>query len=239
MLIYKDFHDAYLDTLKRLIEKPQFVSAPRGSKTYEILNYSFTVQDSQTDVSWELTGSPERKKTTDRYWKKELAWYLSGELHVSTAPSKFWHDLADESGYLTSNYGFMTMFDKKYENEDFESVSGIDKVVHVLKKDNNSRQAVLHYGESSHFWEGNKDTPCCVTNQFFLRDGAIHMTVYMRSNDVIKGLTYDYKWFSYIQKRISDRLGCSPGPIAYFAGSMHLYESDIDLARNILKLGRP
>jgi thymidylate synthase len=238
MLVFDSFHDAYLDTLASVLRTPWFETCPRGSSTKEILNYAFVVNSPESDVRWEETGAPERAEVTGKYWAKELAWYLSGSLEASTAPSKFWLSLADVNGKITSNYGFMTMFDEKYQTA-LKRSTGLERVVDLLKRDPDSRQAVIHYGEPKHFWEGNKDTPCCATNQFFLRDGKLFATVYMRSNDVIKGLTYDYKWFSFLQGEIAKRLGVLPGPLTYFAGSMHLYEKDFSLAEKILTPSHP
>lgn len=236
---HSNFHEAYVEVLESLLNNPEYVSSPRGEKTYEILNYSFVVKNPQTEIVWEDTGFPERRSVADEYTRKELDWYLSGDLDAATAPADFWRTLKDPDGNITSNYGYMTLHEKRYGDWKKPNLrTGFENVVEILKRDPDSRQAVIHYGDPRHFWTGNKDTPCCANNQFFLREGFLHMTVHMRSNDVIKGLTYDYPWFSYLQTKVAAELGVLTGPITYHAGSMHLYESDASVAKRIVRVHR-
>lgn len=258
--MYSTFHEAYINLLKKLLNEFQFETSPRGQKTREILNYSFVVQDPRSYIEWDKTGTPERQKTVEKYWEKELAWYKSGSLKKEDTPSKFWHTLADEDGNVTSNYGHMVLHEPKYlikhatefysEGGDYtgdnrEWATGVEKVIKTLTEDPDSRQAMIHYGESRHFWVGNKDTPCCITNQFFIRDNALHMVVNMRSNDAILGITYDYLWFRSLMEEIllevSGNLAATGnkktirrGHIYYNIGSLHLYEKDFELAKKII-----
>lgn len=236
---FEDFHSAYMSTLCELLHKPEFETSPRGIKTKEILNYSFSVKDPETDVEWVKTGMPERQAAVDKYWTKELAWYLSGSLRVEDTPAKFWHTLANDNGMVTSNYGFLALYEDKYEDRIGFRLSPVERVVKLLTADSDSRQAVIHYGESRHFWEGNKDTPCCVNNQFFIREGKLYMIVNMRSNDVWRGLTYDWKWFSWLMKEVQSQYNKTGkvvglGSLFYNAGSMHLYESEFETAKRVL-----
>lgn len=237
---FEDFHSAYMSTLCELLHKPEFETSPRGIRTKEILNYSFSVKDPETDVEWAKTGMPERQAAVDRYWGKELEWYLSASLNVEDTPAKFWHSLADENGKVTSNYGYFTLYDDKYKDKTGRGSTAVQRVVRLLSSDPDSRQAVIHYGESRHFWEGNKDTPCCITNQLFIREGKLHMIVNMRSNDVWRGLTYDWKWFVYMMKEIQTEYISNTnkklelGTMFYNAGSMHLYESEFETAKRVL-----
>lgn len=230
---YSSFHNAYLRILRDLIECDTEI-APRGQKTKEILNYSFSVTNSQTDVRWETTGTPERKEVADKYWDKELKWYLSGSLNVEDTPAKFWKTIADDNGLVTSNYGYLALLEEKYEDYGGESINPIERIMEVFKWDKDSRQAIIHYGESRHFWAGNKDTPCCVNNQFFIRDGKLKMIVNMRSNDAILGLQYDWRWFTYLHKLIGEKLEVPLGELYYNIASLHLYERDYETAKKIV-----
>lgn len=230
---FSNFHEAYLQVLFDLVHNPQFTVAPRGESVYEILNYHFEVENPLTHILWEETGMPERGRVTKKYHEKEHKWYLSGSLDANTAPASFWRTLQDDEGKITSNYGYMTLFDKKYATPD-SHLTALEKVEKTLKNDPDSRQAVMHYGEPKHFWENNKDTPCCITNQFFIRNQLLFMSVTMRSNDVIKGLTYDYQWFTYLQKTLAKKLKIHVGPVSYMAHSMHLYQRDLQTAKNII-----
>jgi thymidylate synthase len=228
---FDDFSSAYLETLRQLVHEPDFASGPRGMKTHELINWSFSVTDtSNTKINWANTGAPERGLVVEAYHAKELSWYLSGSLKASEAPSKFWLKLQDAQGNVTSNYGYMVLYRKTYPT----SETGLEHVIRVLQEDPDSRQAIMHYGTPENFWAGNKDIPCTVSNQFLLRDGLLHMIVNMRSNDVTKGLPYDFPWMQFVQMSVADGVNAKPGSIFWNAGSMHLYEKDLELARQIL-----
>lgn len=232
---FYSFHDAYLGILRALLECKTEI-APRGIKTKEILNYSFIVENPSTDIKWEITGSPERQEVVEKYWAKELAWYLSGSLDAADTPAKFWKTLADDNGLVTSNYGHLALYEEKYENFEGESITAASRVIALLSEDPDSRQGLIHYGESRHFWHGNKDTPCCINNQFLIRDNKLQMIVNMRSNDVWFGLTYDWKWFSYLQNVICSGLaGVELGKIYYNVASMHMYEKDYAAVKKMLE----
>ena len=231
---YKDFTAAYLSICKELLLHPQFVSSPRDRKTHEIIDYSF-VLEGLPEIHWEQTGMPERTARYESYWQKELAWYLSGQLSAESAPAAFWATIADDNEMITSNYGFMTLHDDKYEDHEGEGITGYNRVVKILKKDHDSRQAMLHYGDPTNFWEGNKDTPCCVSNQFLIRDGKLIMIVNMRSTDVWLGLQFDVRWFSFLQMKLAADLGIEAGEIRYHMGSLHLYEADFPKIEQMLR----
>lgn len=73
-----------------------------------------------------------------------------------------------------------------------------------------------------------KDYPCTLLYDFLLRDGKLHMTVVMRSNDVILGLGYDVFQHSRVQIAMASVLGAGLGDYIHHAVSLHLYESDLD-----------
>lgn len=87
--------------------------------------------------------------------------------------------------------------------------------------------------------------PCLASIQFFVRpsidfsDGwpngivsdKLHCVVYMRSNDVWLGVPLDVFQFSLIQRLVAGYIGLPMGTYQHFVGSMHLYERDLDLAK--------
>ncbi len=114
-------------------------------------------------------------------------------------------------------------------------------IIDTLAADETSRQAVMT------IWNPRpgptKDTPCTVMFQFFVRNDALEMIAYMRSNDVWLGLPYDLFNFTQIQRQVqfalSHRLGreLSTGPYTHMAGSLHLYEKNFTAATDLLAGG--
>lgn len=233
---FSSFDSAYKSILRSLLTVPQFRTAPRGMKIYEIMNFSYCLDNLDNPyIDFRSTAIPERQETYDSYAKRELDWYLSGDLAASSAPSKFWLKLADAAGNITSNYGFMMMHDAKYPTVDAASQqTAVDRVVELLKQDLDSRQAVLHYSEPRHCWPGNKDVPCTVAAQVMVRNGELHMAVFQRSCDVIKGLSYDVPWHIFLIKHLAEKVGVKAGTFTHFVGSLHMYETDFSLAEKII-----
>lgn len=63
--------------------------------------------------------------------------------------------------------------------------------------------------------------------QFHLRNGVLHMSVTMRSNDAYLGLPHDVFCFTMIQEMMARRLGVELGEYYQHVGSMHVYEDKL------------
>lgn len=119
----------------------------------------------------------------------------------------------------------------------------VGEVVKLLKRDPDSRQAVITLFDSDRDLgrPDVKDVPCTLAVQFLLRDvdesdffrKTLHMWVTMRSNDAWLGLPYDLGQFSVLQFAVAQALGASVGTYTHSAGSMHLYERDWGQAAKI------
>ena len=71
--------------------------------------------------------------------------------------------------------------------------------------------------------EGRGRKPCTCTLQFLARGVKLDLIVYMRSNDVIKGLPHDIFCFTMLQEIAARRLSLEPGIYKHCVGSLHLY----------------
>src|SRR4051812_47315606 len=107
-------------------------------------------------------------------------------------------------------------------------------VERLLKRDPNTRQAVVSLWTGGEHDVTSRDVPCTTTMQFFIRGGALHLRVTMRSNDAWLGLPYDLMMFSCLQRTMACALSIDPGEYTHSVGSMHLYERDLDAAYHIL-----
>lgn len=103
-----------------------------------------------------------------------------------------------------------------------------------LKADPDSRQAVVT------IWDpmkdnipGKKDYPCTVTHDFLIREGKLHMTTLMRSNDVWWGWAYDAFQFTAVHISMADALQVQVGEYVHHSVSMHLYEQHWTAARKL------
>lgn len=162
------------------------------------------------------------RKLNKRYMIGEMLWYLSANNNLSEIQkyTKAWNRMSEDGVTVNSNYGHK--IHKFYGFDQWEFVRD------MLKKDPLSRQAVIHIKDPG---VHPKDTPCTICLQFFIRDNKLHLTVYMRSNDVWMGFPYDVFNFTCYQIRMAMELGVDIGSYTHIAGSLHLYERDSQLIR--------
>lgn len=160
------------------------------------------------------------RKLNKRYMIGEMLWYLSANNRLSEIQkyTKAWDRMSEDGVTVNSNYGHK--IHKFYGFDQWEFVR------EMLKNDPNSRQAVIHIKDPG---VHPKDTPCTVCMQFFIRDNKLHLTVYMRSNDVWMGFPYDVFNFTCYQIRMAMELGVDIGSYTHIAGSLHLYERNSQL----------
>lgn len=159
------------------------------------------------------------RKLPIRYCIGELLWYLSGNNNLSAIQhySSSWDRMSDDGKTVNSNYGQL-----------IQSQYGFNQLTmceDLLRKDPNSRQAVIHLKPVRDVNASpTKDLPCTVSLQFFIRDQKLFMTTYMRSNDIWMGFPYDVFQFTCMQILLAMRLNVDLGSYTHIAGSLHLYK---------------
>jgi len=169
-----------------------------------------------------------------KYFAGELAWYLKKDRDVSYINhfSNFWkHIVNPGTNEINSNYGSLVF------NEQ------IEWVVEQLRKDPNSRQAIMFFNRPEFQFEGNKDFVCTMYANFFIRDNLLNMKLQMRSNDIFYGLTFDAPFFSFLHQSVylilKDTMPeLELGTYYHFADNMHFYERHFDLADSIIENGQ-
>lgn len=107
-------------------------------------------------------------------------------------------------------------------------------VVDLLKRDPDSRQAVVTFYDSKRDLNRAKgDIPCTISAQFLLRNGRLDLGISMRSNDLWLGTPYDFVQFTILQASVAQALGVSMGRYVHRVGSLHLYSRNIDAAKGV------
>jgi thymidylate synthase len=137
---------------------------------------------------------------------------------------------SDDGITINSAYG-ARIFNEEYGDQ-------FRYVVKELCSDPHSRRATLHVNRPADLRHavsnGSKDVPCTMNLQLFIRDRKLHMSVHMRSNDVIWGMPYDVFSFTMLQecflaflieaKADVDGLGT----YHHSAGSIHIYDEFLE-----------
>lgn len=229
----KTFAEAYKNLLNEVYNKYEYETAPRGMNIREILNCSVTIENPYSNLF-----KNEVRDLPMKYLKKELALYLSGRYDVEGfgEASKFWKKIANDDGTINSAYGnlIFRMDDTPGKFTQWQWA------LYSLIQDKDSRQAVMHFNRPRHQYLGVKDFPCTLEMIFHIRDNKLNATTVMRSNDVIKGTTFDIPFFMLVQQMMLNALNkvypeLEMGTYTHLAHSMHLYESDFELVGKMLE----
>lgn len=159
------------------------------------------------------------RKISEKYALGELNWYWAGSNSCEEIGkfAKKWLSITDDGITNNSAYGFI--LEKKY------GFDQIEQVINLLKKDKNTRRAVLNISDPAIDRINTKDMQCTIAIQFLIRNNKLNTTVYMRSNDIIFGFPYDYIYFISLAYYISSKLGIELGTYTHIATSLHLYDS--------------
>ena len=239
MKVYENFTEAYVDIVKDVYTNPEFISSPRGMKVKEILGYQFRILNPRNRIPY----VPGRELSV-HYMIAELLWYLSGNDSTEWISnySAFWSKISDDGKTANSAYGarIFKPHNRIAANVD-EAWTQWDYVVNELKNDSDSRRAVVHIRSPQDSILAGLDVPCTLSLQFFLRNDKVHMTVSMRSSDVILGLSYDVPAFTIFQEllalQLTQELGrpIGLGSYTHLSASLHLYERHFKMAEKILE----
>lgn len=215
-------YDIRQEFARKLVES-EFVTDKGGQDTIEILNASFIADEKS------IFG-----EVNEDYVKRELAWYRSMSLSVNDIPGgapAIWKQVADKDGMINSNYGWCI-----YSEENGYQLT---KVVEELVKSPLSRRATMIYIRPSMHEDykrnGMSDFMCTYSTQYYLRDGLLHASVFMRSNDAVYGYKNDYAWQRYVQEQVLQAINgrCNTvyglGDLYWNAGSLHVYARHFNL----------
>lgn len=233
MIEGSSFAEVYEKAMDLLLNHYEYASKPRGFDVHECLNVGMFIEDPSKNLF-----KYEDKSLTlpTGYVKKEMALYLraTDDSDEFAKASPFWSKIATENGTINSAYGNL-IFNKSLA----DGRSQFDWAFDCLKNDKDSRQAFMRFNNTCHQYDGNKDVPCTFIMSFHVRGNKLHATVYMRSNDIIKGTTYDIPSFILFQRLMLLRLrevypDLEMGTYTHWNSSFHLYSTDFGLVEKRL-----
>jgi len=220
---YINLNQAFVEELVDLKFNGEEVKS-RGFTQKEKLFCSFIIKD-PTDLKIKV---PARKFNED-YAVLEWLWYLTSNCEVSNI-GKFadiWNKIADEDNLVESNYG------------SYIKPAWYD-LVNELLNDRDTRRATCVINQPHHRWKNPNDYPCTHYIHFFIRGDALHLGVYMRSNDAVFGFCNDVFTFALFQQLMLNELNSRGanlklGNYYHSAGSFHVYDRHYEMLEKISK----
>ena len=162
------------------------------------------------------------RKWKHNYAKAEWRWYESGDRNIEKLGELYgkipaiWKRMADGDNNVHSNYGYQ-----------WERRQQLDKVVEMLRRDPDTRQAAISIYDGKEISKYRYDTPCTYAIQFTVVNNHLNMCVTMRSNDLWFGFCNDQYCFSQLQKLVAEEADYDIGTYYHFAHNLHLYNKDL------------
>lgn len=212
-------------------------TAPRGRPIRELLHAVSILQDPRervltqhgrranpffqaAETVWILAGSSEAAWLT--HFNAQMEQFLDAD-GTSGKPRTHFHAAYGERMRRWGDSNKYAVFARSFE----PPVDQIQLVLQELRKDPESRRAVMIFGNPEFDKYDTKDRPCNIAFTFKLREGKLHLTTFNRSNDVILGLTFtNIVQFTTLQEVVASELGVDVGPYYHYSDSLHLYSDD-------------
>ncbi len=210
------------------LDRGNFTEDRNGGKTIEMIGANFVADEDA------IFGTV----NTD-YVEAEIKWYESQSTNVNDIygsekePPAAWKMTANHRGEINSNYGKL-IYSNAYFNQ-YESV------LNTLIDSPDSRRAMMVYNRPSiqfeYNWNGTNDFICTNAVGYYIRDNRLHVSVQMRSNDVIFGYKNDLAWQRYVQNKLlndyneATSSSIHAGNIHWNVMNLHVYDRHFHLVK--------
>ena len=205
-------NDAYKE-MKDLLRSGSADVSPRGIKVKERLGVSVRILNPRDRIINDVHRNFPLKGAI-----AEFLWYMTENpsLSLITPYLKHWERYSDNGETVNSNYGF------QWKNQ-------INNVIEKIKRDPDTRQAVVNLYHDDYSSYYGKDNVCTPSFQFLLRDDLLYLIVNARSRDLVRGECIDQFTFTLLQELVANELGVDVGWYQVNIGSLHLYEEHFNL----------
>lgn len=221
--VEESLDDLLRESIAAVLERGEPLGASRGPNR-ELRGMTLELSRPRARLS--------RSETRGRVFSPlaELLWYLSGSNDtdfIAYYVPRYAED--DEGGIIFGGYG-----PRLRGAGDADQLSNI---IRLLKERPKTRRAVIQLFSGTDLIGEHKDVPCTCTLQFLARSHGLDLIVYMRSNDVHTGLPHDVFCFTMLQEIVARSIGVDIGRYVHMVGSLHLYEEDVQSAKQFLSEG--
>lgn len=219
----KTADETWLQVVDALRSDPNAPVQPsRGGSTREILHAVIAVEHSSS--RWVISRHP---ALNPAYAFAELIWTVNGR-EDSAFLTYFNSKLPELAGAGPTFHG---AYGKRLRQHlGFDQFT---RAYHALSHNPDSRQVVLQ------IWDGKidlpaddgvsvaADIPCNLVSLLKVRNGRLEWTQVMRSNDIFRGIPYDFVQFTCLQEIFAGWLGVQPGAYCHVSDSLHAYIKDL------------
>ena len=194
----------------------------RVGLTKEILHAAIAIE--KPTSRWTISRSPAMNPA---YAFAELIWTVNGR-DDSAFLNYFNSKLPEMAGDGPSYHGAYGKRLRRHLGFD-----QFERAYLALKHCTESRQVVLQ------IWDGeidlpasdgapaSPDIPCNLVSLLKIRNDRLEWTQVMRSNDIFRGIPYDFVQFTCLQEIFAGWLGIQSGTYCHVSDSLHAYVKDV------------
>ena len=195
----------------------------RGGPTHEILHAAISIENPRQ--RWVESRTP---PINVAFAIADLVWIVAGRRDLKFL--KFWNR------QLPRYVGERPELHGAYGNR-LRSHLGFDQLkraYEALRANPDSRQIVLQIWDSgidlpsSNGSPADQDIPCNLASLLKVRDGKLEWTQILRSNDMFRGVPYNFVQFTILQEIVAGWLGVECGSYNQVADSLHVYEHEME-----------
>ena len=180
------------------------------------------------------------KKLHIRSILHELLWFLSGETNIKYLQDNgvsIWNAWATESGELGPVYGAQW---RRWQGADDQVFDQISTLVDGLKNNPDSRRHIISGwnvallpDESKKPWENAEAglmalPPCHLLYQFYVAEGKLSASLYIRSNDLFLGNPYNTASLAFLTHMLAQQCNLEAGDIIISIGDAHIYSNHFE-----------
>lgn len=227
----------YLTLLQDVLDNGQFKGDRTGTGTYSVFG---------RQVRYDLAeGFPllTTKKLHIRSILHELLWFLQGDTNIKYLQENgvtIWDEWATEEGELGPVYGAQW---RRWKGDDGQEYDQVASLVESLKKNPNSRRHIINGWNVACLPDESKAPdvnaaegrmalpPCHVLYQFYVCNGKLSSSLYIRSNDLFLGNPYNTASLAFLTHMLAQQCDLEVGELVISIGDCHLYSNHLEQAK--------
>ena len=188
------------------------------------------------------------KKLHFRSIAVELLWFLRGDTNIAFLKEhgvSIWDEWALEDGELGPVYGAQW---RAWQGADGKTHDQVQALVEGLKRNPNSRRHVISGWNVALLPDETRSPqdnaahgkmalpPCHAFYQFYVSEGRLSASLYIRSNDLFLGNPYNTASLALLTHMLAQQCALDVGDIIISIGDAHIYSNHFEQVK--LQLGR-
>jgi len=196
----------------------------RGGSTQELLHAVFTIQDPRQ--RWVVARQP---ALNPAFAIAEVVWILCGRR--DSAFLNYWNSQLPKYAGSGNEYHGAYGFRLRHQF----GIDQLERAYQALRHNPDGRQVVLQIWDPRADFPDtygrplNADIPCSINSLLKIRDGKLEWMQIIRSNDLFRGVPYNFIQFTSMQEVLAGWLGVEIGSYNQLSDSLHLYDGDVEL----------